>query len=160
MTNVAERYATLLASIDKHWQESLAAIRDEAPGPKQLSDTGEEELRRVLYGPDAPPDVPAQMDWGFLSLLPDRASQGEFQKLLKDLEQWLMHGPEAPARAMVLADLPVAYEPRIFPRGNPNRPGAQVPRRFLQLLDPSGRPYVLRSSSIGWRGNSCVAAGG
>jgi len=102
----------------------------------------------VLYGPDAPPDIPMQMDWGFLSLLPDRASQGEFQKLLKDLEQWLMHGPEAPARAMVLADLPVAYEPRIFQRGNPNRLDASVPRRFLHLLDPTCRPFTRGSGRL------------
>ena len=136
MKDLAERYAALLSSIDKRWQEALSNPAVATAPPRQLPDPAEEELRGVLYGPDAAPDLPAQMDWGFLSLLPDRASQGEFQKLLKDLEQWLMHGPEAPARAMVLNDLPMAYEPRIFQRGNPNRPGASVPRRFLEVLNP------------------------
>jgi hypothetical protein len=149
MKEVAERYSALLSSIDQRWQEALSnAVANAALAPKLLPDPAEEELRRVLYGPNAPPDVPVQMDWGFLSLLPDRASQGEFQKLLTDLEQWLMRGPEAPARAMVLQDLLVAYEPRIFQRGNPNRLGATVPRRFPKLLDPKCRPFSRGSGRL------------
>ena len=101
----------------------------------------EQELRGVLHGSEAPPEIPAQTDWGFISLLPDRASQGEFQKLITDLEQWLMHGPEAPPRAMVLQDAPIPFEPRIFLRGNPNRLGTPVPRRFLALFDPKEKPF-------------------
>ncbi len=128
MKQVAERYARLFTNVNARM--SVADVSE-----------AERELRRVLYGPDAPPDVPAQMDWGFLSLLPDRASQGEFQKLITDLEQWLMRGPEAPARAMVMRDLPAAYEPRIFARGNPNRPTDAVTRRFLSVLDRNEKPF-------------------
>ena len=149
MKDVADRYAALLGSVDRRWQELLSnSVSRATPLPAELSDPAGEELRRVLYGPDAPPDLPAQMDWGFLSLLPDRASQGEFQKLLKALEEWLMHGPEAPARAMALQDLPVAYEPRIFLRGNPNRPGPSVPRRSPQWLDPIARPFSRGSGRL------------
>ena len=100
-----------------------------------------QELRKILHGRDAPPEIPAEMDWGFISLLPDRGSQGEFQKLITDLEQWLMRGPEAPPRAMALQDIPIPFEPRIFVRGNPNRPDASVPRRFLALLDSKEKPF-------------------
>jgi hypothetical protein len=62
----------------------------------------------VLYGPDAPPDVPAQMDWGFLSLLPDRASQASF-KTAQGSRTMAHERPGSPARAMVLTDLPAAY---------------------------------------------------
>ena len=127
MKELAERYGTMFASLIP---EGSAATNHDA-----------HELRHILYGPDAPPNVPAEMDWGFLSLLPDRASQGEFQKLITDLEQWLMRGPEAPPRAMVLEDLPVPFEPRLFARGNPNRPTTPVPRRFISLLDRKETPF-------------------
>lgn len=128
MKQIAERYAQLFTNVNARMN-----VADVTPA--------EQDVRRVLYGPEAPPDVPAQMDWGFLSLLPDRVSQGEFQKLITDLEQWLMRGPAAPARAMVLRDLPAAYEPRIFARGNPNRPTASVERRFLSVLDRKETPF-------------------
>lgn len=124
MSEVAARYSQMFSNLE---QRFVAPNATEA----------EREVFAVLHGPDAPPDVPAQMDWGFLSLLPDRASQGEFQKLITGLEQWLMRGPEAPPRAMTVKDLPTPFEPRVFTRGNPNRPGATVPRRFLAVLDPT-----------------------
>lgn len=52
-----------------------------------------------------------------------------------------MRGLEAPARAMVMRDLPAAYEPRIFARGNPNRPTDVVTRRFLSLIDRKEKPF-------------------
>jgi len=128
MKEVAERYGRMFTAAEQGFNTATAT-------------KAEQELHRVLHGPDAPPDIPAQMDWGFLSLLPDRASQGEFQKFITDLEQWLMRGPEAPPRAMVLQDVEPPFEPRLFLRGNPNRPGAFVPRRFLTVLDPKEKPF-------------------
>jgi hypothetical protein len=40
---------------------------------------------------------------------------------------------------MVLLDAPRPFEPRVFLRGNPNRLGDDVPRRFLSML--GGRPF-------------------
>ena len=128
MKEVAGRYGQMFTNSEKRF---VAATATKA----------EQELRGVLHGSEAPPEIPAQTDWGFISLLPDRASQGEFQKLITDLEQWLMHGPEAPPRAMVLQDAPIPFEPRIFLRGNPNRLGTPVPRRFLALFDPKEKPF-------------------
>jgi hypothetical protein len=77
-----------------------------------------------------------------LDLLPDRPSQAEVQKLRKDVEQWRAAGPGAPPRAMVLVDAPTPYRPRVFRRGNPNNPGPEVPRRFLEVLaGPARRPF-------------------
>jgi hypothetical protein len=144
MKEVAKRYAELLDAADKE-SSQLAAAGGAGATPAGTGtgteDAARDEIRRILHGPDAPPDVPAQMDWGFLSLLLDRASQGEFQQLLGALESWLMHGPGAPPRAMALEDLPVPHEPRVFLRGNPSRPGETVPRRFLAALDPTAQPF-------------------
>lgn len=137
---VARRYGVLFASVHRDWQAKVReAVILKQPDPQALDDAAAEEVRAELYGPGTPADVPLVFGWGFLSLLPDRASQGQYQKLLKDVEHWLIHGPGAPARSMVLLDGPI-YEPHVFARGNPQRPGLAVPRRFLTALEPQARP--------------------
>jgi len=96
-----------------------------------------EELRRVFHGPDAPPDVPPG-HINDLELLPDRPSQAKLQELLRAVETWRATGPGAPPRAMALEDAPTPVEPRVFVRGNPNNPGAAVPRQFLGVLAGEG----------------------
>ncbi len=139
LAEVAARYGELFKRIDAKWQ---------ATKPTPLSDPHEEEIRRVLYGPDAPPDVPLAMGWGFLSLFPDRPTQGEYQKLIKELEQWSMTTAGAPARAMVLMDDATLFDPQIFLRGNPNRFGAHVPRQPLAISAPDRKPFATGSGRL------------
>jgi cytochrome c553 len=141
---VATRYGELLKRIDAKWQETLK----QQPAATSLADPHEEEVRRVLYGPDAPPDVPLAMGWGFLSLFPDRPTQGEYQKLIKEVEQWSMTAAGAPARAMILVDDASPYEPRVFLRGNPNRPGASVSRHGLDVASPERQPFAKGSGRL------------
>ena len=149
MNDVATTYGELLGGVNKQWLDAVAhAAQANQPPPTNLPDAADEELRRVFYGPDAPPDVPLLIGWGFLTLLPDRAAQGEYQKLIKETEQWLMTGPGAPPRAMVLADSPQPHEPRIFQRGNPNRLGDPVPRQFLAVANPQRQPFRLGSGRL------------
>ncbi len=139
LNEVATRYGELLKQIDAKWQQTK---------PAPLADPHEEEIRRVLYGPDAPPDVPLAMGWGFLSLFPDRPTQGEYQKLIKELEQWSMTTAGAPARAMVLIDDATPFDPQIFLRGNPNRFGAHVPRQSLAIATPDRKPFKTGSGRL------------
>ncbi|HEY2249495.1 MAG TPA: PSD1 and planctomycete cytochrome C domain-containing protein [Planctomycetaceae bacterium] len=149
MKEVAERYAELLGQIDRQWQELLRETAAAGqPAPVGLSDPHAEQLRQVFYGSDAPANVPRLAGWGVLTLLPDRAAQAEFQKLIKELETWMIRGPHAPQRAMVLVDDPVPYEPRIFLRGNPNRPGNHVPRQFLGFLSDKAEPFARGSGRL------------
>ncbi len=144
LNEVAARYGELLTRIDAKWPEALK----KEPKSTKLADPHEEEIRRVLYGPDAPPDVPLAMGWGFLSLFPDRPTQGEYQKLIKELEQWSMTTAGAPARAMVLIDDATPFDPQIFLRGNPNRFGAHVPRQPLSITTPERKPFVSGSGRL------------
>ncbi len=139
LAEVAARYGELFKRIEEKWQSTKLA---------PLSDPHEEEIRRVLYGPDAPPDVPLAMGWGFLSLFPDRPTQGEYQKLIKELEQWSMTTAGAPARAMVLVDDATPFDPQIFLRGNPNRFGASVPRQSLAIATPERKPFANSSGRL------------
>jgi hypothetical protein len=146
LTEAAQRYGELLNNVEKLWQEALKeAAAAKRPAPMGLSDPAQEELRQAFRGPDAPANV-ALLPYGDLSLLPDRPSQGKLQELRKAVEQWRATGPGSPPRAMVLEDLPVPYEPRVFRRGNPNNPGEAVPRRFLEVLS-GGRSEPFRDGS-------------
>lgn len=149
MKEVAERYAELLNQIDMQWQElqRQSAVAGQ-PAPARMSDPHAQQLRLVFYSSDAPANVPRVAGWGVLTLLPDRAAQAEFQKLIKDLESWMIHGPQAPQRAMVLVDDPLPYDPRIYLRGNPNRLGSFVPRRFLEFLSDKAEPFVQGSGRL------------
>ncbi|MEK6259651.1 MAG: PSD1 and planctomycete cytochrome C domain-containing protein, partial [Planctomycetota bacterium] len=149
LNEVAARYGELMKSIHMKWQAALReAVVLKRPAPERLADPEEEELRLELYGEAAPASVPLIFGWGFLSLLPDRASQGEYQKVLKEVEQWLIRGPGAPPRAMVLLD-GESYDPRIFVRGNPNRLGDAVPRQFLSAIERDHRkPFAHGSGRL------------
>ena len=149
LNEVAARYGELLKSIHLKWQAALReAVILKRPAPKRFDDPDEEELRIELYGEAAPANVPLIFGWGFLSLLPDRASQGEYQKVLKEVEQWLIDGPGAPPRAMVVNDSEL-FDPRVFLRGNPHRLGDPVPRQFLSAIDRHQRMPFVRGSGRG-----------
>ena len=144
MEDLAARYGKLLGRIDRKWRREL----EEAAGdpPVKFCRPEEEELRRVLYGPAAAAEVPPAFGWGFLALLPDRPAQKEYKDLLKAVETHSIKGKGAPPRAMVLVDSPTLNDPRIFIRGNPNRPGRAVPRRFLEAIAGPDRPSFTRGS--------------
>jgi hypothetical protein len=144
LKELSQRYGELMKSIHVEWQAQLRdAVILKRPAPTRLVDDAREAVRLELYREQAPANVPLVFGWGFLSLLPDRASQGEYQKVLKEVEQWIINGPGAPPRAMVVLEGEL-HEPRIFQRGNPSRPGAVVPRRFLSAL--RGRSPFLHGS--------------
>jgi hypothetical protein len=151
LAEAANRLGGLLKSIDAKWQQLVQAKAGQSAGgqpPTALPDPLEEELRLVLYGADAPANMPLTTGWGVLTLLPDRNSQGQYQKVLKELEEWMIRAPGAPARAMVLQDEAQPYNPRIFLRGNPNRAADPVPRRFLQVLADSDQPFAQGSGRL------------
>jgi hypothetical protein len=145
MEEVAKTYGKLFTTTDLAWQKQLE--RSDVAATR-LEDDDAEALRQVLYGPGSPPMVPQELGWGFLDLLPDRPTQGEFKKLLGEVEKFTTSGAGAPPRAMALVDS-VLYEPVIFQRGNPNREGDSVPRRFLKLLSAKNRqPFETGSGRL------------
>jgi mono/diheme cytochrome c family protein len=136
LREAAERYGELLATAECAWQELLEAHRKAAASgggekpPAALEDPALEELRQVLYAPNAPANVPAAEAERLL----DRAARNEVRELRQRVDELKATSPAAPARAMALADLPAPVEPKVFVRGNPRNPGPQVPRRFLKVL--------------------------
>jgi hypothetical protein len=76
-----------------------------------------------------------------------RPEADQYGKLVGNLDKIAAQATNAPpARAMVVADLPEAYEPHIFKRGNPSRAGEAVPRAFVRVLT-GGEPQAFRKGS-------------
>src|SRR5260370_40499709 len=55
-------------------------------------------------------------------------------ELKRAVDSFKANSPAAPPRAMVLNDATQPTNPHVLIRGNPGRPGKEVPRRFLQVL--------------------------
>lgn len=145
MTDVAAVYGKVFAAVDEEWRQKTKADHHLT----RFTDRQKEQLRQVLYGTGSPPMVPTDLGWGFLDLLPDRPTQGEYRKLLGEVEKYSRSAPGAPPRGMVLVDNSVPYDPVVFRRGNPNRPGQQVPRRFLNLLaGAEQKPFSVGSGRL------------
>ena len=130
MKEVAERYGKLFAKYDS---------------ARPFADPDAERLRRVLHGPTSPCDAPLALDWGFLSLFPDRATQAQYEKLIRAVEVWVAKGPP---RAMALVDAERPYDPRVFERGHPGRPGEAVPRQFVKIANPLRQPFAAGSGRL------------
>ena len=55
--------------------------------------------------------------------------------------------PGAPPRAMLVADARRIGDSRVFIRGQAQNRGAEVPRRFLAVLSPGGKPLPFKEGS-------------
>ena len=47
---------------------------------------------------------------------------------------------------MVLHDAPRPYDPRVFERGHPGRPGEPVPRQMVRIANPARKPFASAGS--------------
>ncbi len=105
------------------------------------------EKSRQLYALRTLPllGVPAVIPQDITERLMDKQAKIELNKLRKKVEE-LNAGPLSPPRPMALVDTPQPYNPRVFIRGNPGRPGEAVPRRFLEVLS-GGKPEPFKDGS-------------
>jgi mono/diheme cytochrome c family protein len=142
LADLAARYAELFKQADQQWQE--AAARD--PRARGLAQAGWEELRRLLYGPGAPPVVALSDLEEFLFV--DATTQNQFQERVREVENWIATCGAAP-HAHVLIDAAAPSPARVFIRGNASNPGAVVPRQFLNVLTKgAARPFEQGSGRL------------
>src|SRR6185437_10951790 len=138
MADVAKHYGELLVDAHKAWRGVLEkAEKDKLSAPSALPDADQEELRKVLYAPDAPVLVPhgaiVDLEWFF-----DEGGRVELAKLQAEIDRWIIKS-SSPPYAVVLEDRPTQRNPRVFIRGNPANKGEEVPRRFLEVLAGENR---------------------
>ncbi|MCW5560009.1 MAG: DUF1549 domain-containing protein, partial [Verrucomicrobiae bacterium] len=94
-------------------------------------DAADRELLSLVTGPESPVAFPRRETSDHMS----RVEKDRYGGLVMALDKLAAHATNRPpARAMVVRDLPEPMAPRIFVRGNPSRPGREVPRGFLRVL--------------------------
>jgi hypothetical protein len=138
--DVPRIYGRLLTDAYLQWQ--AAGANAEALGELPAE---QRQLAEILVGQDSPTHI----ERGDLRQFLSRADRNKFQELQKKVESFQATSPLAPPRAMVVADKPQPEEPRVLIRGQPTRPGNQVPRRFLLVLAESQRqPFTDGSGRL------------
>jgi mono/diheme cytochrome c family protein len=80
----------------------------------------------------------------------NRAERERLEATEKKIGELDVTHPGSPARAMVMNDSPNPTDPHVYIRGNPGRPGKQIPRRFLRALSPGGeaKPFTNGSGRL------------
>jgi hypothetical protein len=143
LAEVAQRYGNLFAEADRAWRDAVQQAHGKTL--QALPDPDREALRQVLYGPQAPPNVPLAQAGRFF----DRAVRDKLTALRKGVDQFQATSAAAPPRAMVLVDAPMPVTQRVFLRGNPNNLGEEVPRQFLGVLaGPNRKPFTQGSGRL------------
>ena len=92
-------------------------------------------LQRFLYASDSP--IHVRRDEARRHF--DVPTKQHLERLQREADEFEVNSPDAPPRAMVVADRRQPAEPRIFRRGSPSNPGEVVPRQFLSVLAASPR---------------------
>jgi hypothetical protein len=140
---VIQRYATLFAEVNAQWKSVVEAAQ--AAGrqpPAGLDDPATEALRRVLYGPGAPCEVPDESIVEIESHM-DSAACERLWKLQGEVERGILQAPADERWGIILVDREQPREPRVFRRGNPAAPAEDVSRQFLSLLaGPERSPFA------------------
>jgi Protein of unknown function (DUF1553)/Protein of unknown function (DUF1549)/Planctomycete cytochrome C len=140
MADVVERYSSLLAQLETRWKDHTA--KSKPPASAVLPEADWESLRKAIFEAGG---ALAVNDEGMRFIL-DQSQRARFEKLNGAIQQLNASDPASPARAMVMNDLAQPVNPHVFLRGNPGRPGPEVPRRFLKVLSGSDRPAFRKGS--------------
>ncbi|WP_422926965.1 PSD1 and planctomycete cytochrome C domain-containing protein [Singulisphaera sp. PoT] len=139
--DLVARYADLLAQTEQRWSERI-----KAGNAQSLAEPEWEGIRLALYAPTGPlklkdgifpPTLGEFAENKIRFLTPE--DRAKFAALKNRDSQLQATNPGAPARAMVMNDAPQPVNPHVFVRGNPGRPGKEVPRQFLKVLSPPDR---------------------
>ncbi|MBW3599690.1 MAG: DUF1553 domain-containing protein, partial [Planctomycetes bacterium] len=138
--DLARIYGKLLTDALEKWKQAGgndAAEEKLEPAWRQLAD--------VLLADDSPTTIHRDELRGYIT----RAERNRHRELQKQIESFQASSPNAPPRAMVLEENDNPHNPRVFLRGSQDRPGEQVPRQFLAVLEGEQRePFTNGSGRL------------
>jgi hypothetical protein len=142
---VIDRYAAVFKSVDEEWQSLVKAAQERGEVVTAFEDAATESLRLVLYGPDAPCEVPDEPIVTCESFLPTKAIE-ELWRLQGDVDRWIIQARPAPPYAVTLVDRRHPLDARVLKRGNPAQPGDSVPRRAPAIISQGAAPRFTQGS--------------
>ena len=103
-----------------------------------------EQVRLLLRGPDAPPNVPAPENDSLLN-----GARPKLRQMKAKVDEVDAVHPGAPPRGMVLVDNAKPTQPYVFIRGNPGNRGPEVPRQFVEVVaGPNRKPFEKGSGRL------------
>jgi hypothetical protein len=140
---VAAAYQYALIEADKQWR----ILKAKSPQATELPNSDAEEFRRAVFV-SGPLDIDKT---NFQRFLENNQKMMRFNNEISNRENKLLelegNHDGAPARAMVVSDV-VAENSKVFVKGDPKTLGAEVPRRFLELIDKTEKPFTNGSGRL------------
>ncbi len=156
---VCDRYAAVFAAVKQDWENVLADAEPKSDAddgtetvtlnkPTRLTNDNEESLRRIMFGDNAPcqvPDGPISHCETYF----DSSVCTELWKLQGEVDRWINGASTHVPFALTLVDQATPTQPRVFRRGNPLSQGEEVPRRFLTCLShDEAKPFRIGSGRL------------
>ena len=138
LKEVATRYGKLFVETDELWLHAQEGTNK----PTALPDPAAESLRQVLYGPDAPPNIPRDQ----LSRIFDVPTSQKVRELQRKIIELDATHLGAPPRAMAMQDRPNPGNVHVFLRGSPDNQGPEAPRAFPEFLSATNRQPFKQGS--------------
>jgi mono/diheme cytochrome c family protein len=123
--DVARIYGKVLTEAYAQWKAAggnAEALGKLSPAWRQLAE--------ILLGPGSPTDIAREQIGDYVT----RDERQKRREIQKKIDSFTANSPAAPPRAMVLQDNPQPNQPVVFIRGNPARPGKQVPRQMPAVV--------------------------
>ncbi len=105
-------------------------------------DPADRMLAEVLVAAGSPTDLPPAEIVNFFN----REVRDMRKRVEVEVDRWVATSPAAPPRAMIMEDKPDLFAPKVLLRGNPGRPGKDVPRQFLVALTGNERQPFKKGS--------------
>ncbi len=160
--DVAAIYGKLFTAIEPHakaFMEQAAKANEPAAATAGIQPEVIQLLEfpvRVI--PNSELDAAAIRD--AIQRFPDRkmAMKGMQQFAFNDMNTLELTHPGAPARAMVVNDMPTPRSSPVFIRGQSENKGDTVPRHFLEILTYGGKPQPFKEGSGRLELAQCIAA--
>jgi hypothetical protein len=136
MTALASTTLTRRADVARTYGDLLRGVYEESKkSPASTMPEAKAQLVALVAGPDSPTYFPRSRTREYMS----RTDKDAFGGKRQEVDRIAVQSPHAPPRAMILQDAEQLYDPKIFIRGNPGRPGAAVSRQFLREIAGAGR---------------------
>jgi hypothetical protein len=146
LDDVAAVYGKLFASIDSQAKEYLEACRSATTPEVKGYDPDLVELFNNPVEIETSPNLTTERLTEIAPTLPVVNRKGYDELCIGEINDLMLTDPGSPPRAMVVADSPKPRNSPIFIRGDAQRRGDIVPRRFLEILSPKNRKNFTNGS--------------